>query len=172
MAFFGGVRLFSPAADAEVDLAFEAVDPLDLYVDALADFVGLATLAGDEALAVGAEAVEVVVEGGDMDHAECHGVGDFDEQAVVFDVGDHGGEALLDGLFEFAFIELEELGLYGLALGIDAVTLGDTEVLADALEFGLGVFDVGHFGGAVDAVFAEIPVEDAVYDKVGVAANR
>ena len=69
-----------------------------------------------------------------MHHAEGHRIGDLDVETVVFDVGNDGFKGLFDVFAELPPVELQQLGLHGLALGIDTVALGRTEMVAEAFE--------------------------------------
>ncbi len=167
--FFGG-RGF--VGDAEVDLAFEAVDAFGDDGDFLAHFVTGLGPAADEGVAGRGDAVEIVAEGGDVDEAEGLGIEKFDEHAVVADFGDDGGEAGAVFFRQFAFEEFEELEFDVFAFGFGAVLLGGGEVVAEVIELGLGVvtgflrerFGVGEL--------VEIGFEKPVDDEVGIAADR
>lgn len=157
--------------DAKVNLSFETVNAFNLHVDVLGDGVGFLFSSTDDAGAIVAQVVEVIIEGGDMHHPKCHGVGDLDIDAVVFDVGDDRAEALFVVLVEFALVEFKELGLNRFPLGIDAVALGDAKVFAEGIELSLRILDIGFGERGVRAGFAEVAIEYTVHDEIRVTAD-
>lgn len=156
---------------AEIDLPFKTVDSFDLYPDVLGEGIGFLFAATDDFGAILAEVIEIVIEGGDVDHPKCHGIGKFDEKAVIFDVGYDGGECLLMVFIEFALIEFQKLGLNGFAFGINAIAFGHAEVFTEGIELRLRVSDVGFFKRGIGAVFTKEGIEDAVHHEVGITPN-
>ena len=165
---FGRFANENSGAEAEIDLALEAVHTLGDHAHFLAEFQPPPGAPADQGGSGIVQQVQVIAQGRDVDQPEGHRVRQLDEEPVIAHVGDDRGE---DGLLlhgRFPLEELKELHLLRVAFGLGAVLLGETEVFGEALHASRVVAELKAAGGRLPKVFDEVLVEHAVHHKIRV----
>ena len=145
-------------AEGEFDFALLGVYSADVDLEDVAGFVGEISAAVHEAAACAVEGVGAVGEEADGDEADGVHLGDFDEEAVGFGVGDDGAEGARIAGVELALEVFHLFEADAVALGVGGIALGGAEVLGNVGEF---LAPAAAFSG-----------ENAVRNEVGVAADR